>query len=424
MTAPIVPIRAISIWRRGEPVLRFGKRFASHGGFAMSYVRRLMFATATAAVALAPLGCGGTPEVVVEEVARTSWVGKKVVVKHVKTKRFLFTPKGEIRPSGDLNGYTGVVKSEDKREKEEYVLVRCGREDFWAKSDDVVTFDEANAYFDKMLEESPKAYEPRVLRAAVQMDSGHPEKALEDLAEAHRLKPNVHYPLTVRAKAYEMLGENKKAFEDYDKVLKFETNNLSVFLGRARVLHEMGRTDQALIDLDRAIKFAPSCIQAYLQRALLWEFKREDLAALMDYDRAAIADPNDPEVPTARGGHWLRKKSYAKALEQFEAALKLESEHVNALTGKALILANVKSQSLFDPKHAVDLANKACDLSGWKDATAIETLGIAHAATGNFPEAAKFVKQALDDPLFAKAYGETARKRLALMQNNLPLTLD
>ena len=390
----------------------------------MSYLRRLLFVAAISIVALAPLGCGGTPEVVAEVVAKPSWVGKKVVVKYVKTKRYLFTPKGELRSSGDLNGYTGVVKAEDSKEGVDYALVRMGREDFWVASDDVVLFDDATAYFDKLLEESSRAYEPRVLRAAVQMDSGHPEKALEDLAEAHRIRPNVHYPLTVRAKAYEMLGENRKAFDDYDKVLKFDSSNLTVFLGRARVLHAMGRTDQALIDLDKAIKFSPSCIAAYLQRAELWELKKEDLAALQDFDRAAAIDPSDPDVPTARGEHWLRKKDYAKAHESFEAALKLEPEQVRALTGKSMILANAKSQTLYDPKHAVDLANKACDLSGWKDSAIIETLGIAHAANGNYPEATKFVKQALDDPLFAKTHGEPARKRLALIQNNLPMMLE
>ncbi|MFO0936182.1 MAG: hypothetical protein U0798_06675 [Gemmataceae bacterium] len=368
-------------------------------------------------------GCS-SQEVVVEETPKESWVGKKVVVKYCKTKRYLFTPKGEIRPAGDFAGYTGVVKAESKKEDGDYALVRTGREDFWVKSDDVVPFDQAEAYFDKQLEESPRSYEPRVLRAAMQMDSGRPDKALEDLAEANRQKPNVHYPLTVRAKAYEMLGENKKALEDYETVLKFDPNNLMVFLGRARVLHALGRTDLALVDLDRAIKFDRSCVQAYLQRARLWEFKKEDAAALVDYERAGQIDPNDPGIPTARAEYWLRKKDFVKANDDFDHALKIEPEHFPALTGKAIVLSRSNSSSLRDPKRAVDLAQKACDLSGWKDFESIEVLGVAHAAAGNFQEAAKYVRQALDDPLFNKAHGEKARKHLVLFQNNLPLSFE
>lgn len=390
----------------------------------MKFLRRLAFASVLASGSLAPLGCGGQPEPEVEAVVKTSWVGKKAVVKYVKTKKFLFTPKGEIRPAGELAGYTGVIKAEDTKENVSYALMRVGRDDFWVKSDDLVLIDEANAYFDKMLEESPKAYEPRVLRAAVQMDSGHPEKALEDLGEAHRLKPNIHYPLTVRAKAYEMLGENLKAFQDYDSVLKFDHNNILVFLGRANVLNKLGRTEQALIDLDRAIKCDPKCIPAYLLRASIWEQKKEDLAVLQDFERAAAVDPSEPDVPTARGYYWLRKKDYAKANDEFDSALKKESEHVKALTGKSLLLSSCSDQKIRDTKRAVDLATKACDLSGWKNAEVIDALATAHAANGNFTEAGKFVKQALDDPQFAKLHGEMAKKRLALFQHNLPSSLE
>jgi tetratricopeptide (TPR) repeat protein len=388
----------------------------------MSLLRRISFCLC-ACFAFGSLGCMGSTEPVVE-VEKTSWVGKHIVAKRLKTKKYLFTADGQIRPAGELSSYTGIVKAEDKKNDTEYVLVRMDRDEFWVDLEDVCLLDEANAYFDAVLNDSPRAYEPRVLRAAVNIESGRPEKAFEDLNEAHRVKPNVHFPLTMRAKAYEMMGDFTKAYADYDKVLKFDTNNLAVFLGRARVMHAMGKTDFSLIDLDAAIKCDPNCIPAYLARAEIWELRKEDQAAQQDFDQAAAKAPTNPDVPTARGQYWLRKKNYAKAIADFDSALKMEPEHVKALVGKALVLAAGSDLQWHDAAKAVELSNKACELTGWKDAAAIDALGVAHAANGNFAEAGKFVKQALDDPRYSKIHGEQAKKRLALFQHNLPYTME
>lgn len=388
----------------------------------MSLLRHFAFGLALSVAPFA-LGCGGSGDQVVH-VEKTSWVGKYVVAKRLKTKKYLFTVDGQLRPAGEMTSYTGLVKAEEKKGDNDYVLVRMGRDEFWVELDDVVLLEEANAYFDSVLNDSPRAYEPRVLRAAVNIESGRPEKAFDDLNEAHRVKPNVHFPLTMRAKAYEMMGEYAKAYADYDKVLKFDSNNLNVFLGRARVMHAMGRTDASLIDLDSAIKCDPRCIPAYLARAEIWELRKEDQAAQQDFDQAAILAPTNPDVPTARGHYWLRKKNYAKAISEFDSALKMEPDYVKALVGKSLVLAAGSDMQLHDAQKAVELSNKACELTGWKDAAAIDSLGVAHAAAGNFNEAGKFVKQALDDPLYSKAHGEQAKKRLALFQNNLPFTME
>lgn len=388
----------------------------------MSLLRRIPFCL-IAGFAFGSLGCMGSSEPVVE-VEKTSWVGKHVVAKRLKTKKYLFTADGQQRSAGELTSYLGLVKAEEKKNDNDFLLVRIGREEFWVEQDDMCLLDEANAYFDSVLNESAKAYEPRVLRAAVNIESGRPEKAFDDLNEAHRVKPNVHFPLTMRAKAFEMMGEYTKAYADYDKVLKFDNNNLMVFLGRARVMHAMGKTDFALIDLDAAIKCDPNCIPAYLARAEIWELRKEDQAAQQDFDQAAAMAPTDPDVPTAKGQYWLRKKNYAKAIAEFDSALKLEPEHVKALIGKSLVLAAGSDMQWHDSAKAVELSNKACEVTGWKDAAAIDSLGVAHAANGNFSEAGKFVKQALDDPLYSKKHGEQAKKRLALFQNNLPFTME
>ena len=47
-------------------------------------------------------------------------------------------------------------------------------------------------------------------------------------------------------------------------------------------------------------------------------------------------------------------------------------------------------------KQAVEYANKACDLTGWKNANYLSTLAAAYAEVGNFDEATKWQTKCIE----------------------------
>jgi tetratricopeptide (TPR) repeat protein len=73
-----------------------------------------------------------------------------------------------------------------------------------------------------------------------------------------------------------------------------------------------------------------------------------------------------------------------------------------------------------DGKKALELAKKACELSQWNNAECLETLAAAHAELGNFKEAVKCQKQAIELGFDDEDRLKKARQQLKLYEDSKP----
>lgn len=124
------------------------------------------------------------------------------------------------------------------------------------------------------------------------------------------------------------------------------------------------------------------------------------------------------------------KHRYAAALRHYQAALEHDENSVDALNNAAWMLSTAPNPRLRDGKTAVELAGKACELTGYKKPFYIVTLAAAYAEAGQFDEAitnsqtarvlalrhgqiemAKRIDQLVELYRVGKPYHETAESR-------------
>lgn len=105
-----------------------------------------------------------------------------------------------------------------------------------------------------------------------------------------------------------------------------------------------------------------------------------------------------------------------QAAEQYRQALQLKPDWPEALNDLAWLLATCPRPELRQPAEAVQLAERACRLSGYREARFLGTLDAAYAEAGRFAEAIAIAEEARSLALTAKdqAVADAAASRLEL----------
>ncbi|KKK42543.1 hypothetical protein LCGC14_1464740, partial [marine sediment metagenome] len=99
--------------------------------------------------------------------------------------------------------------------------------------------------------------------------------------------------------------------------------------------------------------------------------------------------PGYPDAANSLGLALQKQGEISQAVKHFNNILKTEPDSVNALSSLAWILATTSNTELYNPAKAVKLARRACELTKYKNPSALHMLAAAYASDGKFPQAIK-----------------------------------
>jgi Flp pilus assembly protein TadD len=124
--------------------------------------------------------------------------------------------------------------------------------------------------------------------------------------------------------------------------------------------------------------------------------------------QAVQIDPQYSQAHYTLGNVYARLGNIKEAVASWNEVLALQPGHLLAINNLAWVKATHQNPDFYDPNEAVRLALRVCELTNYEQPEALDTLAVAYAATGRFPQAIETAEKAVQLSL-AKNKDELAR---------------
>jgi len=177
--------------------------------------------------------------------------------------------------------------------------------------------------------------------------------------------------------------------------VRLEPGNPLHYGERGFLLRRRGMLDRAIADYGKALELKPDAREAYYHRGRCYHDKGEYARAVADFTELVRLDPTNAEPYNRRAMARCLSGDRAGAIADHSRALELAPQDAATHNALAWLLATSPEDQLRDGRRALELAETACDLTHWENASFLDTLAAAHAECGQFDEAARWVGQAL-----------------------------
>jgi len=245
------------------------------------------------------------------------------------------------------------------------------------------------------LEKNPESWMAHNNLGILLTEQGKLQEGIDHYSEALRIKPDhakAHYNL---GNALASQGRFKEAIDHYVEALRIKPDYASAHNNLALTLMKQGKFQEAIDHFYQVVQIMPERAEAHYNLAgALAENGRID-EAIDQYNEALRIEPNNTIAHIQLALILLAQERTDKAIEHYNKALSLSPDSTMVLNNLAWILATHKDSSFRDGARAVQLAEKACKLTGYKDAVFLDTLAAAYAEAGRFHEALQTAQKAV-----------------------------
>jgi tetratricopeptide (TPR) repeat protein len=257
-------------------------------------------------------------------------------------------------------------------------------------------WDEAKKSLSRAVELFPQSSGALLQRGRVNMLAGDPEAAAADADAVLKLAPDLPEALLLRSHAKYAAGDKASALADVDRVLEHAPNAVQALRTRVAILVDQQKPADAVVSLERLAKLDPNAVDIVMQWAALESSLKHNARAVELLDPVIEREPNNWQARRIRADALLGQAKHREAVENYEAALKIEPKDSGLLNNLAWLLATSPDEAVRDGRRSVELAEAACRETEYKQAHILSTLAAGYAEQGDFAAARKWSQQALD----------------------------
>ena len=251
------------------------------------------------------------------------------------------------------------------------------------------------AGYEMMLRENPLDAARHDDVALLYLDLGRTAEAVTHFDASAKLKPESaasHFNLGT---ALTLAGRLTEAIGEYERALRITPDYAVAHNNLGDVFASQGKLDAAMDQYRESLRSDPTNAMTHnnLGNALL---RRGNVSeALRHLSEALRINPAYADAHYNMGRMFQDDGEIREAIGHFQRAVQLEPDWAPALSALAWLLAVAPDASLRDAAEAGRLAERAADLTGRRDAAALDVLAAAYAASGLFDRAIQTAEAAL-----------------------------
>ena len=217
----------------------------------------------------------------------------------------------------------------------------------------------------------------------------HPE--ISKTLEANEVEQRFQF-----AKWLQTNGFNKQAIKQYQNIIRIRPDSAKGEVDLGSALLEGGDLDGAEEAFKKALILEPESSRAHLRLGSLYLKRGQKESALIHLESAQTLSPEDVSIVNNLGTLYDQMGKYPEAIKQFNHAIELMPGEPGSYNNLAWLQATCANPDYRDPPKAIELARKACELTGWNDFSTLDTLATAYAANENWKEAEKWQAKAME----------------------------
>ena len=254
----------------------------------------------------------------------------------------------------------------------------------------------AEAVFDRAIKLDPDSAGALLQRARVRAMRGDRPEAIADLDKAIRIAPDGVVPLLLRARIHQQAGDSERAAADLEQVLAKHPDHPAAIELRGLIAAERNDYPAAIRDFRKLVAQKPDDAVIIGQLGMLYLAAKQPRQAIRRFTRSIELDDTNFASWRGRSDAEISIGDHTAALADLEKALEIKPDDSGVLNNLAWLLATSPDEAIRNGKRAIELARKACEETTWKQPHIISTLAAGFAETGDFAEARKYSKQAVE----------------------------
>jgi tetratricopeptide (TPR) repeat protein len=178
-------------------------------------------------------------------------------------------------------------------------------------------------------------------------------------------------------------GEIDAAILHCQRAVRIQPNDPEAQVALGNALFKKGLIDESIVHYQKALAIRPYYVTAHYNLSSAFLKKGEIDKAIFHCQAVLSTQPEHADAHTILANAFLQKGEIGNAIEQYKKTLEIAPRSVPALNNLAWILATYSDPAFRDGTKALELAQRANELSGRNNPIILRTLAADYANVGD-----------------------------------------